>query len=47
MFKGNVACLSILDSVRLRIPSRSIRDFSTFSVLRNFNKDRTLLMHIS
>jgi hypothetical protein len=35
-FKGNIACPSILDSVSLRIPSRYIRDFSTFSVHRNF-----------
>jgi hypothetical protein len=36
VFKGNIACPSILDSVSLHIPSRSIRDFSTFSVHRNF-----------
>jgi hypothetical protein len=35
-FKGNITCPSILDSVGLRIPSRSIRDFSAFSVHRNF-----------
>jgi hypothetical protein len=35
-FKGNIACPSILDSVGLRNPSRSVRDFSTFSVHRNF-----------
>jgi hypothetical protein len=29
--KGNIACPSVLDSVSLRSPSRSIRDFSTFS----------------
>jgi hypothetical protein len=35
-FKGNITCPSILDSVILRIPSRSIRDSSTFSAHRNF-----------
>jgi hypothetical protein len=35
-FKCNIAYPSMLYSVSLRIPSRSIRDFSTFSVHRNF-----------
>jgi hypothetical protein len=35
-FKGNIACPSILDSVSLRIPSRSFRDFSAFPAHSNF-----------
>jgi hypothetical protein len=35
-FKGNIAYPSILDSVSLCIPSRSIRDFCAFYVYRNF-----------
>jgi hypothetical protein len=35
-FKCNIDCPSILDSVSLRIPSRSIMDFSIFFVHRNF-----------
>jgi hypothetical protein len=35
-FKDNIAYPSILDSVSLHIPSMAIRDFSAFSVHRNF-----------
>jgi hypothetical protein len=35
-FKCNNDCPSVLDSVSLRTRSRSIRDFSIFSVHRNF-----------
>jgi hypothetical protein len=35
-FNSNIACPYILDSVGLRIPSSSIRDFSSFCVHRNF-----------
>jgi hypothetical protein len=35
-FKCNIACPSTIDSVGLRIATRSIRDFYTFSVHRNF-----------
>jgi hypothetical protein len=34
--KAKMYCSSILDSVSLRIPSSSIRDYSTFTVNRNF-----------
>jgi hypothetical protein len=34
-FKGKIACPSILDSVGLRIPSRSIKNDSTFYVNLN------------
>jgi hypothetical protein len=36
VFIGNICCSSILDSVSLRILSRSIRHYSTFTVNRNF-----------
>jgi hypothetical protein len=34
-FEENIAFPKVLDSVNLRIPSRSVRDYSTFSVHRN------------
>jgi hypothetical protein len=34
--EGNVACPSMLASLSLRIPYRSIRDYNTFSVQHNF-----------
>jgi hypothetical protein len=36
IFIGLICCSSILDSVSLRIPSRSIRDYCTFTVNCNF-----------
>jgi hypothetical protein len=36
VFIGKIFYSSILDSVSLRIPSRSIGDYSTFTVNRNF-----------
>jgi hypothetical protein len=36
VFRGKICCSTILDSVSLRIPSRSIRDHSTFTVNHNF-----------
>jgi hypothetical protein len=36
VFIGNICCSSILGSVSLRILSRSIRHYSTFTVNRNF-----------
>jgi hypothetical protein len=35
-FKGKISCASVFDTVSLRIPTRSIRDNSTFTVHRNF-----------
>jgi hypothetical protein len=32
VFKGKINCRSILDSVGIRVPTRQIREFSTFSV---------------
>jgi hypothetical protein len=32
VFKGKINCPSILDSVGIRVPTRQIREFSTFSV---------------
>jgi hypothetical protein len=34
--KGKTSCLSVFDTVNLRIPNRSVRDYSTFTVHRNF-----------
>jgi hypothetical protein len=34
--KGKTSCSSITDTVSLGIPTRSIRDYSTFTVNRNF-----------
>jgi hypothetical protein len=36
VFKGKISCSSVFDTVSLRIPTRSVRDFSTFIVHRNF-----------
>jgi hypothetical protein len=35
-FKGKISCSSIFDTVSLRIPTRSIRNYSTFTVNRDF-----------
>jgi hypothetical protein len=35
-FKGKISCSSVFDTVSLRIPTRSIRDYTTFTVHRNF-----------
>jgi hypothetical protein len=40
-FKGNVACISILGSFSLRIPFMTVRDYSTFTVHRNFKASRS------
>jgi hypothetical protein len=36
VFKGKISCSSIFDTVSLRIPTRSIRGYITFTVHRNF-----------
>jgi hypothetical protein len=36
VFKGKISCSSVFDTVSLRIPTRSVRDCSTFTVHRNF-----------
>jgi hypothetical protein len=36
VFKGKISCSSVFDTVSLRIPTRSVRDYSTFTVHRNF-----------
>jgi hypothetical protein len=36
VFKGKISCSSVFDAVSLRIPTRSIRDYSTFTVQSNF-----------
>jgi hypothetical protein len=36
VFKGKNSCSSVFDTVRLRIPTRSVREYSTFTVHRNF-----------
>jgi hypothetical protein len=36
VFKGKISCSSVFDIVSLRIPTRSIRDYTTFTVHRNF-----------
>jgi hypothetical protein len=36
VFKGKICCSSIFNSVSLHIPTRSITDYSTFTVNRNF-----------
>jgi hypothetical protein len=36
VFKNKISCSSIFDTVNLRIPSRRIRDFSTFVANHNF-----------
>jgi hypothetical protein len=33
-FKGKISCSSAFDTVSLRIPTRSVRDYSTFTVYR-------------
>jgi hypothetical protein len=35
-FNGKISCSSVLDTVSLRITTRSIRDYCTFTVHRNF-----------
>jgi hypothetical protein len=35
-FKGKISCSSVFDTVSLRILTRHVRDFSTFTVHRNF-----------
>jgi hypothetical protein len=34
--KGKMSCSSVFDTVSLRIPTRSVRDYSTFTLHRNF-----------
>jgi hypothetical protein len=36
VFKGKISCSSVFDTVSLRIPTRSISDYTTFTVHRNF-----------
>jgi hypothetical protein len=36
IFKGKISCSAVFDTVGLRIPTRSVRDDSTFTVNRNF-----------
>jgi hypothetical protein len=36
VFKGKISCSSVFDTVSLRIPTRSVRDYSTFTVHCNF-----------
>jgi hypothetical protein len=36
VFKSKISCSSIFDSVSVRIPTRIIRDYSTFMVNHNF-----------
>jgi hypothetical protein len=36
VFKGKISCSSVFDTVSLRIPTRSITDYSTFTVHHNF-----------
>jgi hypothetical protein len=36
VFKGKISWSSVFDTVSLRIPTRSIRDYTTFTVHRNF-----------
>jgi hypothetical protein len=36
VFKGKISCSSVFDTVSLHIPTRSIRDYTTFTVHRNF-----------
>jgi hypothetical protein len=36
VFKGKISCSSVSDTVSLRIPTRSIRDYTTFTMHRNF-----------
>jgi hypothetical protein len=33
VFKGKISCSSVFDTVSLRIPTRSIRDYSTFTYI--------------
>jgi hypothetical protein len=35
-FKGKISCSSVFDTVSLHIPTKSIRDYTTLSVHRNF-----------
>jgi hypothetical protein len=35
VFKGKISCSSVFDTVSLRIPTRSIRDYTTFTIHRN------------
>jgi hypothetical protein len=36
VFEGKISCSPVFDTVSLRIPTRSIRDYTTFTVHRNF-----------
>jgi hypothetical protein len=36
VFKGKISCSSVFDTVSLCIPTKSIRDYATFTVHRNF-----------
>jgi hypothetical protein len=36
VFKGKISCSSVFDAVSLCIPTRSVRENSTFTILRNF-----------
>jgi hypothetical protein len=36
VFKGKISCSSIFDTVSQRIPTRSVRDYSAFTVHRKF-----------
>jgi hypothetical protein len=36
VFKGKISCSSVFDTVSLRIITRSVRDYSTFTVHHNF-----------
>jgi hypothetical protein len=46
VFKGKINCHSIMDTVGIRMPTRQIREFSTFSVssaLRNSPSARCVI----